>query len=94
MKTKEEVKGCFNCEHEKMNHKSCNASKPCLKGSQWTKRIAPPQEVERAKVETCKWHINKVHEFIGKPGCQANKQRLFGLGYQYYPFCGKKIERV
>ena len=56
--------------------------------------IYAAQEVERAKVETCKWHINKVHEFIGKPGCQANKQRLFGLSYQYCPFCGKKIERV
>ena len=59
--------------------------------------IYASQEVKRAaseQQETCKWHINKVHEFIGKPGCQANKQRLFGLGYQYCPFCGKKIERV
>ena len=94
MKTKEEVKGCFNCEHEKMNHKSCNASKPCLKGSQWTKRIAPPQEVERAKVETCKWQIIPYWKFdCGIPRCIDERTAQFILG-EYCPFCGKKIERV
>ena len=77
MKTKEEVKGCFNCDHEKMNHKSCNASKPCLKGSQWTKRIAPPQEVERAKGDVIK------AKALRKKG--TDKWYYFATDGRFYP---------